>query len=277
MACLLVFFNWCSAVGVVVPRTTEEFDFTLMNYAECLWAEGDSLSQLSYLLSALHHYVKNLKHRLNGAWKMHSTWRREEPSRKAAPFTTLMAQALAGYFVHAGLLDVAIVLLLAFTCMLRAGEFMSVLAGDFAVGNHVVIITLKDTKIGSRTGAVEQTSTSEKWLVPRLKLLLSQRAPGDRLMSMPPHRFRKLFNEGRKAIGLPASYSPYSLRRGGATALFRQTGSYNIVSTKGRWSTEKAMRGYINTALQSLSQEGHGHDKALLTAYANKLHCLKGR
>ena len=154
---------------------------------------------------------------------------------------------------------------------------MSVLAGDCAVGNNVVIINLKDTKIGSRPGAVKQTSTSEKWLVPRLKLLLTQRAPGDRLMSMPPHRFWKLFNEGRKAIGLPASYSPYSLRRGGATTLFPQIGSYNIVSTKGRWSTEKAMRGYINTALQSLSQEGHGHDKALLTAYANKLHCLKGR
>ena len=56
-------------------------------------------------------------------------------------------------------------------------------------------------------------------------------------------------------IKLPGSYTPYALRRSGATALFQYTGSYAMVAERGRQGRERAMRGYINKALLDIATD----------------------
>ena len=68
-------------------------------------------------------------------------------------------------------------------------------------------------------------------------------------------KFRRIWKRARVALGLPPRYTPYSIRRGGATALFKHSGSYDKVMEKGCWSTAKAMRGYVNAALTEIPQQ----------------------
>lgn len=47
-------------------------------------------------------------------------------------------------------------------------------------------------------------------------------------------------------------FRPYSLRRGGATWVFQQTGSMEAALLKGRWGSSRVARIYISDALSYL-------------------------
>ena len=62
--------------------------------------------------------------------------------------------------------------------------------------------------------------------------------------------FRRFWLRLLEVHGLEAdNYTPYSVRRGGATALFQATQSFSAVADRGRWNKEKTARLYIETAL----------------------------
>ena len=53
---------------------------------------------------------------------------------------------------------------------------------------------------------------------------------------------------------MPSRYTPYGLRRGGATAMFQYCGSFDRVMDQGRWGSLAACRLYITTALNELAE-----------------------
>ena len=65
-----------------------------------------------------------------------------------------------------------------------------------------------------------------------------------------PHVFYALFKEGLRWLGVDHTrFSPYSIRRGGATAYFRVTRNMEATLDRGRWSNVKAARIYVNDGL----------------------------
>ena len=160
-----------------------------------------------------------------------------------------MVHAMAGYFAAQGHLGGALMLLVSFNCILRIAEMCSLRPTDCTITSTSVLLVLSNTKIGSRVGMHEQVTCTDPWLAPRLARLAKDTAPGQPLLGMNGFKFRRLWKKGRAALGLPPKFTPYGVRRGGATALFKHCGRYDKVSEKGRWSSLKAMRGYINAAL----------------------------
>ena len=75
------------------------------------------------------------------------------------------------------------------------------------------------------------------------------------MMSLPGWEFRQIWIKARHDLGVPAVYTPYSIRRGAATALFMETSSLPVVASQGRWKSEKVCRQYINTALTALNED----------------------
>ena len=60
----------------------------------------------------------------------------------------------------------------------------------------------------------------------------------------------RLFAEALEALGLSQyGFRPYSLRRGGATAFYRATRNMPATIERGRWSTARIARIYINDGL----------------------------
>ena len=55
-------------------------------------------------------------------------------------------------------------------------------------------------------------------------------------------------------IGFPkGKYKPYSMRRGGATLLFKLSQSYDHVTQRGRWAHARTACIYINEAQAELA------------------------
>ena len=272
-ACVKEFFKWCKQQGYKTPSSTEDFDGHFTAWAECLWSEGDPRTILGNGLAGIAHLVPSLRRRLNGTWRLYNAWGRLEPAKQAPPLTLLMTQALAGWYIQEKLLGAGLGILLAFNIILRTGELLELRKSDFTFGPDIMIIVLRDTKVGSRFGVLQETVCKDKWLVQKFKQYLKGLDMGDVIVQLSAANFRGMWRKASKACGIGPAYKPYSLRRGGATSLFRHTGKYDIVMERGRWLSVKSMKGYINQALQELATVDELDAKNhIWTRYADKLH-----
>ena len=84
-------------------------------------------------------------------------------------------------------------------------------------------------------------------------------------------RFRQLWSRARSRLKVPAKFTMYGLRRGGATGLFRRTGSFDTVCDRGRWGNVSSCRIYVTTALQDASQEEFACHNELWERWAENL------
>ena len=133
--------------------------------------------------------------------------------------------ALAGYEWHLGNYDMAVVLLVAFHCLLRTGKFLSLTANDVSLGPVSAVISLKGTKTGVRNNSDEVVSVTCPLVLEFLRFLVRC-------------RFRELCN----LLGVAEhNFRPYSLRRGGATAYFQATHSMEAALFRGRWGSSLAV------------------------------------
>ena len=142
-----------------------------------------------------------------------------------------------------------------FNCILRIAEMCKLRPLDCQATDFSVLLILIDTKIGGRAGVHEQVTCTDPWLAPILAKLVRSTPLGTNLLRIEGFKFKRIWKKGRAALGLPPKYTPYSIRRGGATALFKHSGSYDKVSEKGRWNSSKAMRGYVDAALTEIPQQ----------------------
>ena len=116
---------------------------------------------------------------------------------------------------------------------------------------------------------------SDEWLVRCLQRAHAATRPGCCLVGVTPYRFRALWAACRAETGIPRKYTPYSLRRGGATAMFQWCGHFHKVADKGRWNSIPACRLYITTALAELAgDEEESARAAQLKIFAGHLHSL---
>ena len=86
------------------------------------------------------------------------------------------------------------------------------------------------------------------------RVLLASLPPGthrEHYIFLPKlHAFYSLFKEGCEWLGVTElRFTPYSIRRGGATAFFRVTRNMEATLDRGRWSNVKAARIYVNDGL----------------------------
>ena len=122
--------------------------------------------------------------------------------------------------------------------------------GDCQFSDKVGMLVLRDTKIGSRLGVNEEVSVLDSFLLPRLRRQAAETLVGDVIVSLTASKFRSVWRDAISCLGLPHSYQPYGLRRGGATAWFQTSNSFSTVANRGRWRSLKPMGLYITTALQ---------------------------
>ena len=85
----------------------------------------------------------------------------------------------------------------------------------------------------------------------------SLRRQGEESLLWPegPHRFRQLFTTLLRQLGFAEDdYTPYSLRRGGATWFFQTSLSLDATIARGRWSCGKTAKQYIDEGTYQLAQ-----------------------
>ncbi len=192
------------------------------------------------------------------------------------PLTWEMTLLIACTLARSGHRDAGVATLLAFDCYLRVGELCRLRLCD--------VVMPHDARMGSAfTGMVV--------CLPRAKTGLNQSVPVRRpavgavlhdyvtllyqtgavewhghLFSLTASRYRELLCAACVALGLPARYTPHSLRHGGASHDYLEHGDVNEVMLRGRWRSMPSVQRYIQTSAARLAAQevpAHLHRMAL--------------
>ena len=101
----------------------------LCRYIDLAWQEEESRSLVGDLISGLSDRVDALRRKLYGSWRLHAAWGRHELPARAWPFLVDHCLACSWVAWQWGMADMSLILLVAFDCILRTGEAMSLTVG----------------------------------------------------------------------------------------------------------------------------------------------------
>ena len=253
---LLIFFNWMRSEGLPLPTEVDDFDMVVCQFIETCWQEGEGRSRAADVICSLQWTSPLLKRHLNGSWSLLKAWQRTELPARAPPMPPKVVFALAEWLLRLGQTGMGLGIVLAAHCFLRTGELLSLGFGalSWADDFRSVIVSLGITKGGARRGAAESVKVELGWLGVALQAW-AQSQPGPLVVNVPQHKFRELFAAGLVAIRCADwGFAPYSLRRGGATEMWRRTGALGRVTLRGRWAQPATARIYINDGLAELAE-----------------------
>ena len=180
-----------------------------------------------------------------------------QPGNCSGPGGKLKLFALAHYAIQHNDLIFAGLLLLGFFAMLRTGELLQVTADDLILTGSKGLVGLYNTKTGKRHAAAEVVAFDDPFTLDTLlELVALKKQQGLRhtpLWILSAAAFRYRFAHYVKRFDLTTHcFRPYSLRRGGATALFQSCGSMETVLLKGRWNSPQVGKIYIQDGLSFL-------------------------
>ena len=253
---IALFLAWLEVERRELPGQEEDLDEEIQSYAEVLWEEGEPKALLADLLSGLKNIHERLSGFLKGSWRLYTVWCRSEVGAKATPMTRRIARAMAGKALQKRWFHTALQILVGFECLLRTAELCSLTPGAFEVADdcsHAVLF-LEKTKGQARTGVKETVPIVDQVLCSWLQAVKQVETPGTVLGEGGSPGFRKQFAALLKELDLQnLGYQPYSLRRGGATALFSSSGKYDVCCELGRWRNVRTARGYIDQAMRDMA------------------------
>lgn len=235
----------------------EHLDVAVSDWVELSWSKGATLGSVSDALCGLHHFEPWTRKQLYHTWKLFSAWRKLEGPARAPPLTASIVSAMANYAISHRDIIFAALILLGFYGLLRTAEILQLRACDILIGRHNIIISLPNTKSGTRNNAAEMVQLHDHMTLETVReVILLRKATNNArtpLWDYSGQAFRDKFAHHLRRFHLSNHcFRPYSMRRGGATHLFQATGSMETVMLKGRWNSPKVAKIYISDALSYL-------------------------
>ena len=249
---LRLFFRYLDCYMMPLPADKVGLDGVAAAFLQYLYNEGYGKQIARDFGAGLQDALPHVRRKLPTLWRWMGAWDRLEPPKRAPAVPAHVAVALAACLLLAGRPDAATLILVAFHCLLRTNEAVSLTRKQVCFGTDrtAATIALESTKTSRRKHAVEAVSCTDPLTVAALRQACFALAPGDRLLRTHPSSFRTLFAEAVAALGVKRfAFRPYSLRRGGATHEMRQRGSMEHVLERGRWSSTASARIYIQDAV----------------------------
>ena len=146
-------------------------------------------------------------------------------------------------------LQFSTIILLLFLGLFRPAEVRSLTRESFTLGlsPRITARVRGKTEVRATRHAVAIT-INDPFLHLSLRCLFEIRA-GQHLFSMSAHTFTGFCANVASFLPMFPRIIPNSFKRGGASDLFRRTGSFDICTDQGRWEHVSTARRYIETAL----------------------------
>ena len=248
------FFRWCEGDQYKV-NSEERLAARLSEWIEDLWEQGEGRSVAGDGISGILHFLPEMQGKLKRAYRLFTAWKKHELPARAPPLVIWMVEGMAYSLVMQGNLRLALIFLLGFDVFLRTGELLELRKRDFAFGPRSAscVISLGFTKSGHRRGVQESVVCRSPHLVAFAKLVLEKLQPGDYIVVGGGKAFRAAFDLALRTHGLENhGFRPYSLRRGGATAAFRDGATWEQIADTGRWTATRTLRIYVADAAAEL-------------------------
>eukprot|EP00438_Fugacium_kawagutii_P005826 Skav231210 [mRNA] locus=scaffold2958:85828:91822:- [translate_table: standard] len=236
-------------------RTAKHLDYAVGEYLNMLYQEGDSLAQGGHLLSGLKRFKPQWRAILPSATQYYKNWQKIHRPERAVPISWDLLQALAGLCFTLQRPTVALMFYVGFFCFLRTSEMLSLQCFHLAVHPSrpqvTVIVPFAKTSNGN-----PQVLVFEDEKVWRLARHLLRTLPKEAyLWCLTQGSFRQFWYQALAIIGFgPNDYSPYGIRRGGATWFFLETASMDATLHRGRWSSNKTAKQYVDEGTLAMAK-----------------------
>ena len=235
--------------------TPTQLDYAVGEYLNALFQEGDSLAQGGHLLSGLKRFCPGLRVQLPTASQYYRNWQRYHRPDRAVPLSWDLLQALAAVCLTLHYHSVALMLYVGFFCFLRTSEMLSLQCFHLVLHQSrpqiTVIIPFAKTSNGN-----PEVLTFEDVKIHALASKVLQEKPHDsHLWVGHIGSFRSFWDRLLRVTGFSAmDYSPSGIRRGGASWHFLETASMDLTLHRGRWSSNKVAKQYIDDGTLSLAK-----------------------
>ena len=245
-------WDFCS----ITYESVVAFDLELGDFLEHAYEEGESVAFAGNLICGLQVFLPFLRRHLPYSWHLFSLWRRNERSWQATPMGDDLLWALVGKTIETQQLAMGTLLMLGYFGLLRTGELVNLRVGDLRASASEVIVYIAAPKSGSRRGQGEHVVIREMTVV-HFVTTFSQFAK-DRKAAVWPSSSQKFRDEFSRLISFfrldSYGYRPYSLRRGGATRLYRLQTPMELILIQGRWKNSSSARTYIADGMTELAR-----------------------
>ena len=237
-----------------ISHDINELDGQISYFIELAWTEGEPKWLVGDLLSGASYFL-NRRRILSGSWKLFSIWDGMEMSTQARPLPVGALFAVCGFFVQAGKHRAALSSFVAFSCLLRTGEMLTMAWHHIVAGSSEWVLSLPDTKGGKRKRCLDKVTIDDPAVQRLLASFAHSAQPMDRLLDLSGPAFRNLWSNAMNALELSSfGMKPYSLRRGGATFDFKAHGNLDRTVVRGRWESQKIARIYIQGGSEALTK-----------------------
>jgi len=261
---LVTFFSFLTIMSLDLPNSYNRLDLVLVEFVNHSWHEGECRGYVGDAISGLTHFMPDLKGKLRSAWRLYSAWGRLELPARAPPLPMLILYGLAGHAIAKHAYALAVLLLVGWDCLLRTSELLALTVANITCSPGEAVVSLPNTKTSQRTGAWEAVSVFKtdiaEWLCFWCNVRRKQQGPHALLWPGTSAAFRKAFESLLASFDLSEyGFKPYSLRRGGATEYFSATGSMESTLVRGRWSSNRVARIYINDGIAALASVTLSH------------------
>ena len=226
-----------------------ELDLCLCAYNEHLRQDGETKGLAGDTLSGLEYFIKPLRGKVRGAWRVFTAWTKKELPNQAPPLPIGVMFALVGLFFTVDMVGVAAGIALGFHNLLRTGEIFNLRCKDVVLGSKSGVVMLRQTK----KGIPDIVSICDPFVAKVVAERLKVGKPSDYFVDVPPQRGRVLLGVALLFLGLEdCEFRWYSLRRGGATHWFQKTGSMDSTLKRGRWEAPRTAKLYITEGTLAL-------------------------
>ena len=250
---LRLFFQYWDIVGSFTIVSFSGLDDAVSMFIEHLFSEGEPKSLANYVVASLQHHLPQARGHFHGSWRLIRAWHKLAPPQRSTPLPASLVRTIAMICFCIDMPRMGLAVLLGFHCCLRTGEILALRAGDIEIASDRGCIALHATKTSVRRQASEIVTIEDPSLVKLLRSVLAQLSSTDVFVGLTNKSFRQAWTHLLVFLKLdPAVFTPYSLRRGGATFYFRQTGSLDRAILRGRWQSSKTARLYIEDAQAQL-------------------------
>ena len=253
-------------------RSPRSLDRQLAKFIDVSYQEGEPISYAGHLLSAVKRFHPELRLELPRSSQYLRNWQRCYTPARAIPASWQLVQGLMGLAWDRGSPHFAVLIAIGFNCLLRTSEMLGL------THKHVVFHPQGNGMSVILPGSKTSQGNPQVVLVTDSKLISFARVVIDPsktalLWNEGAHRFRALFSSLLEALGFKAdSYTPYCLRRGGATWHFQSSLSLDATVTRGRWSCTRTARAYIDEGTAQLAHVSWSHQqRTLVNRWARSL------
>ena len=275
----LVLYWLHTMYGLNLPTSFVKLDEIIMDFLESLWHEGEPLGIGETSVASFQYYVPSARGQLKGAWDLLKVWRRLEPPCRTPPWPRKLFLAIVGVLVKMNCLGYAMAILVGYDCCLRTVEMCNLRSSHFICLRNNVIVWLGVCKTEHKDNRLDSIAIECAQLK---KLTLRWRqAQGSQDFPLVENQnhFRRTMKTVLAILKVEhMGFQLYGVRRGSATNVFGLTASFDAVCERGRWSSVKSMRMYVNQAMQALTEmKFTDESNELMKQASNKINWSKFR